>query len=343
MRIVCGYVWGLWWWRTSAAEKRIADDMCDVTSLEGCRDGMSVLKSAGLEELRQSGIGRGIPENVRVDIVVPKRLGHQVSKLYARHLTSSATVPSGSLSRIDDGVYVFAPAYCLIQVSAIATRILNKEVANEFAEVIVAKVACELCGSYSLRGSGGMTQRVPLTTVGEIAAACLAKPKLRGVGRVLSVLPYVIENTRSPKETDVALLLCLPPQLGGFELVHPLSNVDIDVSGVREGFFEEWSTCNVDFLWPQANLVVEYDSWDCHDEQGEDKVRQDRLRAEALRGLGYTVVTIRRNDLYSQRLFREKAEEIARALSTELPEQTAEFVAANETLRMMLLRHDRWA
>lgn len=343
MKVVCGYQWGIWWWRTSPPDTRIPDVICNVSRLEGCLGGMGVLKDAGLFRLRDMGIERGIPKAVSIDILVNKRVGHQSSNQVTRHLMTTTSVPPGALSCISKGVYVFTPAFCVLQVASIARRLVGDDVGKEFALVIVARVACEMCGSYSIsNGKSGLVKRVPLMTVAELATLVIVLPAAKGVGLLRTAIPYIIPNTRSPKETDVFLLLCLPPRLGGFGLPRPQSNYAIDLRAVRAGFFANWPSCTVDFYWGQVRLIVEYDSRDYHDEQGEEKVRQDEERAQALRELGYVVVTVRRNDLYSARLFRAKVQEIADALMLELPAATPEFVRANETLRMMLLRHDRW-
>lgn len=341
MKIVCGYIWGLWWWRTSPPNTRVADLLCGVTSLDGCRDGASLLKAAGIDRLREAGILRGIPRSIPLDLVVREQVGHQPSRQLVRHLTSREELPYGSLCQIDAGIYVLTPVYCILQVASVATRLVSPETTPGFALAIVAKVACEMCGTYSISAKG-LTERKPLTTVGELATLAISSAGSYGVRLLREAIPYVVPNTRSPKETDIALLFCLPARLGGFALPRPLSNFGLDVSGVRTGFFATWTVCTVDFYWPQVRLVVEYDSWDFHDELGEGKTGRDANRAEALQTLGYTVVTIRRNDLYSKSRFRDKVEEIASALPCELPAPTDEFAHAHETLRMMLLRHDRW-
>lgn len=304
---------------------------------------MNLLRAAGLDTVFALGVERGIPPNVPLEIMVRERVGHQQSNLCKRHLATRDTVPYGSLCRISDGVYVVSPALCLLQIAGIATQLIGGEVDGKFAVVLVAKVACELCGTYSQSTKqGGMVKREPLLTLGELAVMALSVPGTHGSGLVLKAIPFVVENTRSPKETDVALLLILPVSLGGFGLPRPESNYSIDVMGIQFGFFASWPACTVDFFWAHARLVVEYDSWDYHDERGSEKEQKDEARANALRELGYTVVTIKRNDLYSASLFRAKAQEIADALSVNLPPATTEFSSANETLRMMLLRHDRW-
>lgn len=341
MRIVCGYIWGLWWWRTSPRDTRVDDCLCDVSSLSGCLDGMGKLKAAGLEGLRERGIKRGIPRNVPVDLITNQRKGHAPSSLCVRH-RGQGDLPPASLSRVGDGIYVCTPAVCLLQVASVVTKRFSGEIDSRFCIVIVAQVACELCGQYSLTADGECIRRKPLLTLGDLFLLVAERAGSYGVNLLGDALRWVIENTRSPKEVAVFLLLCLPPRLGGFGLPRPRSNYDINVRAVRTGLFATWITCNVDFYWGQAHLVVEYDSRTYHDDLGPAKTSRDAERADALRELGYTVVTIRRDDLYNPRLFREKAQEIAEALSYELPPGTAEFRSANGILRNMLLRHDRW-
>lgn len=341
MRIIAGYIWGIWWWRTSDPTTRIADQTCKLRTLDGCRDGMSLLRAAGVDELRLAGIRRGIPRFVPLEIVTNDRVGHAPSKSLIRH-AGRGEVPSGSLCQIGDGLFVFSPSYCVLQIASIAVRLVSPEVEARFAVVVVAKVASEMCGQYTIVGNGGIRQRTPLVTVGELAALSLEIQGVSGAALLRKVIPWVVANTRSPKETDLCLLLVLPAEFGGYGLPRPLSNFDIDVRRVRSGFFAGWKKCNVDLYWGQAKLVVEYDSREFHEDQGCEKVNQDEARAAALRELGYTVITITRNELYSARQFRSKAAAIAEALAAELPKQTPEFEVANKTLRMMLLRHDPW-
>lgn len=341
MKIVTGYIWGLWWWRTSRPGISVDDCACTVRSLDGCRDGMSLLKAAGIEDLRNIGIQRGIPRSVPVEVITNERVGHSSSACYVRHL-GMGEVPSGALCPIGSGVYVFAPAQCVLQVASIITRRVSKEVDSRFAVVVMAKVSCEMCGQYSLKADDDIAKRPPLLTLGDLASVAISMRHSHGASLLTAAIPWVVENTRSPKETDLCLLLCLPAELGGYGLPKPRSNVDLDVRNVREGFFARWPACNVDLYWGQARLVVEYDSREYHEDIGQTKVEQDSARADALRDLGYTVVSIARNQLYSPPQFREKASEIAAALQMSLPPRTPDFEKANATLRMMLLRHDRW-
>lgn len=344
MKIVCGFTWGIWWWRTSAGNTRVADRLANLPSLDECVNDMALLKAAGIEGLRQKGIDRGIPGFVPLDLVSAVRAKHQSSNRYQRHLWSW-DIPSGSVSLIASGVYVFTPCLCLLQVSAGIRKLLKGKLDERLLVVVIARLGCELCGQYSLAGDKGSTEkRLPLAATGDVARtiAWATANGVRGVSMLRAAFPWMLDNLRSPKETDLYLLLCLPSELGGFGLPLPRSNYDIDVREVKTGFFAHRTVCNVDFYWGQARLVVEYDSWEHHAGAGEKKVAADRQRADALRGLGYTVVTVERDDLYNAKRLRAKAQEIADALKTSLPPATSEFIGINNLLRNMLLRHDQW-
>lgn len=339
MKILLGYIWGLWWWRTSSPDARATDNLCCQRSLSECHTEMSILKVGGLQTIRELGLARGIPKNVPVDVLSNGRTGHGGSRQCLRHHWRG-DIPNGSLCRINHGTYVFTPAMCLLQIAGIITRSLKDDLDASYHMVVIAKLGCELCGQYSLTADGRFAMRTPLVTLGELAVLAITQTRTYGSRQLREALPYVIENLRSPKETDVFLLLCLPAERGGFSLPRPLSNYDLDLSVVCVGFFAAWPSCNVDFYWPQARLVVEYDSHAYH--KSDQKRDRDRERADALRALGYTVVTITHDDLFDVDKFRTKAEEIGRALGEQLPEPTEAFVEANRVLRSMLLYHDRW-
>lgn len=293
------------------------------------------------------GTERGIPEDVPLDLVANEKScsTHNSSKQISRHVWSGA-VPSGSLSLIGNGIYVFTPAVCLLQIAGIAARFLSGKVDKEYQVVVIAQLGCELCGQYSISETArdGHIWRLPLTSVGELAHLVEGNQGMYGAKQLREAIPWIIDNLRSPAETSLFLIMCVRPAIGGYGLPLPLSNFDIDVKGDKTGFFDGWMNmkCTVDFYWPQARLVVEYDSDAHHPEDDEAKTEHDSQRADALRALGYIVVTIRHDGLYKPKRLRAKMEEIASYLQEGLPEATAAFIAANNVLRNVLLYSNRW-
>ena len=79
-----------------------------------------------------------------------------------------------------------------------------------------------LCSDYFLNqnGHGGVSQRPngPLTNRAAIAKFLSTQGRKRGIVPAQRALQYIVENARSPRETSLALLLCLPYNLGGFNL-----------------------------------------------------------------------------------------------------------------------------
>ena len=63
-----------------------------------------------------------------------------------------------------------------------------------------------LCGRFAVPAdSGKLPARKPLTNVHDIRKHLKASPRMSGRKQASAVLPYIIENTRSPREVDVAL------------------------------------------------------------------------------------------------------------------------------------------
>lgn len=345
MKIYFGYIWGIWYSRTSNQAIHLELHTCDANSLDDCISYAALLKGAGLREIYAAGVKRGIPKSVPLDVVVndTRSTGHGASDLCERHQWRGP-VPSGSLCPISENAYVFTPAICMLQIASIAATLFRLQIKSDFLVVIIAQLGCELCGQYSLSetSKNGHIQRKPLTNVGELARVAITYSEVRGSTLMRQSIEWIIDNLRSPMETQLFLLLCLPPRLGGFGLPAPLSNYPIDVRRVRTGFFLSWKDCTVDLYWPQFRLIVEYDSDQFHKDMGPEKVEHDHQRAEALRELGYTVIVVEHDDIYRPKLCREKGEEIASAMHEELPASTPEFIEANTLLRSYLLHHDRW-
>lgn len=345
MKIFIGYAWGIWEWRTCAPNTRVELTTCSQDTLDNSVPYVNMLKGGGLKQIMEDGFSRGIPKWLPIDVVVTDRLSgaHSTSKTCIRH-QYKGPVPPGSLSQVGNGTYLFTPAFCLLQIASIATKRWGKEVERKFLVVIVAQLGCEICGRYSISqdGNGSIDRVFPLTSVGEIAQLALGHAGAYGSSLLRQAIPWIIDNLRSPRETQLFLLLCLPASLGGYDLPTPLSNYGIDVSWVAEGFFATWETCSVDLFWPQFKLIVEYDSDMWHADQGVDKVEADKHRAAALEDLGYTVISVKREDVTKPKLMQAKAQEIADAMKRQLPKETDEFKAANKLLRNYLLYHGLW-
>lgn len=342
MKIVFGHTWGIWWWRTTPDHTRVLDCVAGFRDAHDLTGNLGVLKVAGASDVLELGKTRGIPADVPLDVVVSPGETHRTTKSVLRH-PSKVDYGPGTLCKIGNGMFVLTPEVCFCQVAGVIATTLKGRLDQHLYVVVLARLGIELCGSYSLSTSRrGFVDREPLTSVSRLLATAYELHDSYGKGRVWEALRWIVDGSRSPKETDLYLILCLPATLGGFALPRPILNHAIDVRSVREGFFARWPTCTVDLYWPYAHLVVEYDSKTNHEDLGEEKVAADAARAAALEDLGYTVVTVRTSDLYDDSRLRNKAEDIAAALNVEMPDTNDEFLEMHGKLVNMLLRHDRW-
>lgn len=342
MKILLGYLWGIWWWRTCDETTVVGDCLSAVADTSDRASDLGVLKVGGAKELLRAGWERGIPGDVPLDVVVSPGDTHRTAKSVVRH-PASLPLGLGSLCKIGHGEYVFTPEMCFYQVASVSVTTLKGKVDARVRIVAVILLGLELCGCYSLSTSKrGFFDRKPLTSVSRLVRTAFELSSCYGISRMREALPWILDGSRSPKESQLYLILCLPAELGGFGLPKPELNHTIDVGRISDGFFAHREICTVDFYWAFARLVVEYDSKAFHADLGTDKVQRDDARADALRELGYDVVTITHDDLFDEQRLHAKAEGIAQRLGVELPPSTEEYLDMHQQLVNMLLRHDRW-
>ncbi|NLS08794.1 DUF559 domain-containing protein [Nesterenkonia sp. MY13] len=62
----------------------------------------------------------------------------------------------------------------------------------------------------------------------------------------------------------------------------------------------------VDFLWEEAGVVGEFDGWMKYQTEGREALRAEKLREDAIRSLGFTVLRIYWEDLQNPEQLRRK-------------------------------------
>lgn len=214
----------------------------------------------------------------------------------------SAPIAQKSFVDIGHGVFVASPTFCFIQV------------ANRLSLFNLAELGYELCGTY-LRTPGignGFAQRAYLLATPQSINWQLHKmPHMAGGIAVKRVIPYIVQGSASPAETDMALKNHLPPRMGGYgfplaelnALVRPTDEA-VSIVGKRKLY--------PDALWRNQKTCLEYDS-SLHHERREDRVR-DSIKRNALGCMGYTVITVTPTQLKSVEQYHGVAVEVARHL-----------------------------
>lgn len=236
------------------------------------------------------------------------------------HLVSGQ-FPMGSLYRISEQLLVVSPELAYVQCCHSKHDLPNIE------------MALELCGTYGL-----MTAELPcnfnlrtLTTVEKIEETAVACRGRWGSIAALRALGWAKNRMRSPRESEMYLLLVLDRSLGGFRLPRPSVNVEIRIKGTAAEPLTSVSHFEVDFVWEDKRVVLEYDGQDEH-ESDPVKVANDKERRSVLAALGYTVIVVTKRDLASEASLLAKVSQLAMALGIEIAPFTTAESAAHSSL-----------
>ena len=247
-----------------------------------------------------------------LDLMVPKRADRRRTKHVATHLCTNE-LPAGSFISLghwrgDLGAYVCSPELAFLQ--AVHD--------GDAAEAIYAGYAMTADYWLDNLAPGGVTSRDmgmrdgKLTTMELIAAYIEKSPKVRDIAKAKALLAYVIEGSRSPRESGLCMFMSLPARYGGYALgkaelnkkyfirdgyndgrkrklrvlermpdITLTAKAEVGVDKVRAGLLPEVLTA-----------LVDYDSDAIHD--GSDKIHKDverRNELQLLNGVAYFTVT----------------------------------------------------
>lgn len=205
-----------------------------------------------------------------------------------------------SFMRIEDGLYVSTPEMAFCEMASVLS--LERLIALGF----------ELCGTYRRASTFGLARydATPLTSPGALASFIEKSPQFKGVKKARRALPCILAGSASPRESELAMLLCLPYSLGGYGLPHPTMNAEMPLP--KNVAATGRSSLRCDLYWPVARLDVEYDSAEFH--SAERLLANDSMRRIALESMDVTSVNLTVEHLRRASLFDEAAQGIARIL-----------------------------
>lgn len=214
--------------------------------------------------------------NSKVDLLI-----RDVNSAFAKehvtlHVCRLMTPPS-SLLPIDTDLkgFVTSPEFTYLQ---IASKL-------DFIGTILAGSA--LCSDYFLNqnGHGGVSQRQngPLTNRAAIAKFLATQGRKRGIIPAKRALQHIVEKARSPREASLALLLCLPYNLGGFNLGTVELNKPIELEnryGEKITRIPDLTIQLKDKRQKRATVLLDYDPAVTH--SGNQKITRDLDRENEL-------------------------------------------------------------
>ena len=227
---------------------------------------------------------------------------HRASDRYSCHVWKGE-LPPRSVCRLDDGWYAATVEFCFLQLS------------YQMSLIDLIMLGDELCGTYAsigaLKAEGhagyGFYKRPPLTTPGKL------RRFLEGAGlgkrsKAVRAANYVAAMSRSPMESAVHMLLCLPPRYGGYSLPAALLNVEIKLPA-HVAKATGIDTLHPDLYWPDSRIAVEYKGKKDHSEEWHRT--NDAIRENALKYRDVTVLSVTKGQFASITGMYAIAKEIA--------------------------------
>ena len=212
-------------------------------------------------------------------------------------------LPSGSFVRITRGGYryVLSESPALIVVRAAAEcQAVGRGIPDSLAVMAVAALITELCGTYSFSATDQIGEeccfgREPVLSMSELNRYLSEARGIRGLRLARRAAKLAFENSFSPRETCIALMLCSPPCYGGLGLSRPVLNSPLTFTDHQRTLL--WhESMRPDLFWELYRLVIEYNGG-THDSL-ESKTEDDR-RTLDYAVCGIEVFTIRDSDISS--------------------------------------------
>lgn len=191
----------------------------------------------------------------------------------------------------------------------------------------LAALGMELCGSYA-RGVAGPRPAFtryhlpPLMTTSSLASFIGRNPRIRGSAEAKRILGYLADESASPMETALFLLITLPPDLGGYGLPKPELNAEIVIPGSASDSGKRQERFG-DLVYRQERIVVEYQSERFHAQLG--TTEDDEARREELEALGYTVMFITPTRIRDRERFDRFIRRLADRLGVNRPPDSPEI------------------
>jgi len=274
----------------------------------------------------------GLPGRLMLKLPLHIMLGKPGSRWEAKSMKQhvfTGETPDGCFISVDEKLFISSPEFCFLQM------------ANQITLLRLIELGYELCGTYSIPVAGdqnvpekGFYNRRPLTSTKKLAAFLARMPGVKGHRKAIRALQYILDDSASPMETKLAIILTLPYKLGGFGLAKPELNKRVVPSKAGKRLSGKTSyVC--DLFWSDKGLSVEYDSTFFH--SGQKQIAEDSKKRDTMTMMGFTVITVTKQQLYDEKEFKNSATVIAKCLGKRLTFRNTKFHAAHLELREQLL------
>ena len=306
----------LFYWRTNPPWYVLEGGERNIRSLRGSASRIEEFHSYRLPEVEFG------PRPI--DVLLPTK--KPCSPEGFRTHEQKAKLPRHSIYPLEGGLHVVSPELCLLQLCQ----------SKSLAEMLA--IGMEFCGTYALRpsedGETYLAQRdYALTHTRQLQRRFESWKGLHGVEQARSVALHLADNSASPMESALYLLLCLPQGLGGYHFPKPELNPEIPLNPDGREILRQ-TKVKPDMLWREKNLVVEYDG-EYHNDS--DQALRDEMRRAVMVAMGYNVHVVKKRQVYDPLVFDGTARAIAKQLGKRVRSLTQKQKYARESLRGALL------
>lgn len=230
------------------------------------------------------------------------------------------------------------------KIGIVSPEISFMQMACLLSRIDAIRYGSALCGRFAVPAdTGKLPARKPLTNVHDIRKHLKASPRMSGRKQASVVLPYIIENTRSPREIDVALFLSLPIRKGGFGLPRPTINESVRLDKPLRTRNQYGGTSYIesfecDMVWHISGktIVVEYQGEQYHERRF--SIHRDSIKRNALIEQGIRIFTLSNEQFRNFDQFRRFATLLKEILGVRPRSRISDSEQRQKSLHAQLVR-----
>lgn len=239
-----------------------------------------------------------LPEGVGVELVVPNSEDRHYGQ--AKCHVWSGSLPPGSVRRLEKGVYVSSPEFLFLQM------------ASRLPFVRLVQFGYELCALHTVRlpGSNYLELKNPLTSADRIASYLDGCSSLFGAKQARKAIPWVLDRSRSPAETDFAISFTLPRMKGGQAIRGLELNKEFPLTKKEQRLAGKWHY-EVDFCFEGIPDAFEYYGEESH--EGPIRTVKDIRRESILKSKGVIVHGITKTQVKNVKELERLAELVTKS------------------------------
>ncbi|WP_307739171.1 hypothetical protein [uncultured Parolsenella sp.] len=196
----------------------------------------------------------------------------------------------------------------------------------------------ELCGTYRIVAGTTHYGCPPLTSVAKIRTFIGRARGVRGRRALEKALSHALDNSASPAETRLALMLSLPLRYGGEGLGKPVLNRTLPLTGAARSLFGRDSiTPDILFVVKGArgrHFPVEYESRKFH--SSEEQAEYDERRRNTYAAMGMSCFLARPKHLSKLREFDSMVATVRKNIAAEQRPKPAGYLSRKALLHSVL-------